>query len=194
VIFLQIGLLSIVVALVRRGKIQHLADMKIERFWLVFVPAALTAVGIILYQRTSVTVWGPATVIINVLVNTAFLAFFWANRRLPGVNWFIGGWALNFMVIAANHSKMPVSQWASSVAGCGRVGENMGQHALLTSSTKLSFLADIIPVPGLHPIMSQVASAGDILMAVGLFLLIQLTMCPRKAVSEAQAEGDADCG
>lgn len=179
-LFYQVILISVIVALIRGGKIQRLADINIQRFWLVFVPAGLTFAGVMIRNHSSESVWVPATIWLNMLVNVAFLAFFWFNRKLSGMKWFLGGWALNIAAIVANAGKMPVSQWAATMVGAGKVEANMVQHALLTSHTKLSFLADIIPAPAPPLITPQVASIGDLLMVVGLFVLVQATMCSPK--------------
>lgn len=193
-LFFQVILISVIVALIRRGSIKRLADVNIRQFWLVFVPAALTFIGVMVRSHSTESVWIPATMWINILLNAAFFAFFWCNRQLPGMKWFLGGWALNFVVIAANAGKMPVSQWAATTAGAGKVEANMVQHTLLTAITKLKFLADIIPAPKPPLFTPQVASIGDVLMVIGLFVLVQVTMCPKKASLPASVGEEAACG
>jgi hypothetical protein len=48
-------------------------------------------------------------------------------------------------------------------------------HSVLTEHSRLKFLADVIPLPPPYP-RPRVLSVGDIIMAVGLFILIQRGM------------------
>ncbi|MGZ4128597.1 MAG: DUF5317 family protein [Actinomycetota bacterium] len=85
------------------------------------------------------------------------------------------GWALNFIVIAANGG-MPLSRWAY---------EHSGQTAPITygsggfyrivrahPGTHLRFLGDVIPVRGYN----EVVSIGDIFLIVGIALVIAAAM------------------
>jgi hypothetical protein len=56
----------------------------------------------------------------------------------------------------------------------------------MSSSTHFNFLADFIPVPSSLEVLRNVLSPGDVLMAVGIFLLVQMTMCPRKQAQAAE--------
>ena len=48
-------------------------------------------------------------------------------------------------------------------------------HVLIDKSTKLSILSDIIPIPKPY-LFPKIISLGDILIAIGLFVLIQTYM------------------
>lgn len=79
----------------------------------------------------------------------------------------------NFLVIAANGGKMPVSP--SAVASIGLNLTETGLHILMSEGTRLFWLADIIPLPPPYP-FPTVISVGDILIAAGVMLLIQNAM------------------
>jgi len=51
-------------------------------------------------------------------------------------------------------------------------------HTILKESTHLKFLADVIPLPPPYP-RPRALSIGDIIMAAGLFMLIQRGMVRR---------------
>ncbi len=178
---LEAGILSVIIALIRRGRISRLADLEVRRLWLAYVPAALIVFTVILRRLAGdSTFWVPVSGWLHIVTNVAVLVFLAANIVLPGVKWLFGGWALNLLPIIANHGKMPVSVWAASVTGAKIPEGTVLRHVEMTAKTKLNFLADIIPVPSRFEPLQAILSPGDVLMAIGVFLLIQLTMCPPK--------------
>lgn len=94
------------------------------------------------------------------------------NWRLPGMAAVGVGLLLNTAVVVANGG-MPVLPEAALAAG-GSAGSWVAAtgdfvHGVATSATRLLPLADVAPVP--WP-MKSVASAGDIVMLVGLAALV----------------------
>jgi hypothetical protein len=98
----------------------------------------------------------------NVLV-AAFLA---VNRHLPGMVLAAIGTMLNVLVIALNGA-MPVTLGAAQIAGAG-VRDLGIKHEILDAETRLPWLADVIPVPGLRVLIS----VGDVLLAIGIAWLV----------------------
>jgi hypothetical protein len=100
------------------------------------------------------------------------------NWRLPGMTLLAVGALMNFVVIAANGG-MPVSLDALDRAGLGNPFEDgavtKGAHHALDDESRLTFLADVIPIR----VASNVVSAGDIVIWAGLLLLIQQLMVGR---------------
>jgi hypothetical protein len=90
------------------------------------------------------------------------------NRERTGM-WLTGlGIVLNFTVIALNGG-MPVLVEAAQVAG--GFAQNVAilndhKHVLLDESSRLTFLADVIPLRAFG--VGQVLSVGDVFLAVGL--------------------------
>jgi Family of unknown function (DUF5317) len=87
------------------------------------------------------------------------------------------GWALNFLVIAANGG-MPVSRAALNTVG-GDIGQvtsdRFTKHVALSADTQFAFLGDSIPtIPG-----GPVLSAGDIVLALGLALAVAAALLAR---------------
>ena len=85
------------------------------------------------------------------------------------------GWALNFIVIAANGG-MPLSRWAYARSGqTERITQGSGgfyRIVLAGPNTKLLRLGDVIPVRPFR----QVVSIGDILLILGVALVIAAGM------------------
>jgi hypothetical protein len=175
---LEAAILSFIIATLRRGRIMRFAELKIEHLWLVFVPAVLILAPWIAKAHVPRDIWMPLTGWLHVAANAAFLLFFWANLRLPGMRWFLVGWILNVLPIAANGGKMPVSAWAANTAHAGIFKGVMARHVEMSSHTHFNWLSDIIPLPRPPAIIPAAMSIGDVLMAVGIFILIQMIMCP----------------
>jgi hypothetical protein len=100
------------------------------------------------------------------------------------------GVLLNFIVMAANGGRMPVSPEAASILDPFFIealkNGLYGKHTLITESTRLALLGDIIPLSAPYP-KEQVISLGDVVMNIGVFFFIQKLMVKQK-VKENTAE------
>ncbi|MGN6333522.1 MAG: DUF5317 domain-containing protein [Motilibacteraceae bacterium] len=95
-----------------------------------------------------------------------------ANRRVPGAGLVGLGLAANGLVIALN-AGMPVSLAAARRAGLDLSAAALAadpRHAVLDAGTRLPWLADVLPFP--VPVLPEVVSAGDVLVAAGLGLAV----------------------
>jgi hypothetical protein len=118
------------------------------------------------------------------LIYVAGLYVLWLNRQEKGFWWIFTGVVLNFLVMMANGGQMPVSLDAASLLGSPYVqalesGTMDTKHVLLTDSTLLPFLGDIIPITTPYP-RSQIISIGDVVMNVGIFIYLQKNMLAHK--------------
>lgn len=98
--------------------------------------------------------------------------FLYANRAAPGVALIAAGLMANVAVIAVN-AAMPVSLTAAESAGLTREELRLSDDPTrepLDADTRLGLLSDRIPV-GL-PGWPQLVSAGDVLVAAGVGLLL----------------------
>lgn len=110
------------------------------------------------------------------------LLFTVANRRVAGIAVVAAGLAMNALVIGVNGG-MPVSGEAVLRSGQGDVlrllqAGDAAKHHLLTEDDRLTFLADVIPVP--TPV-NQAISVGDVLIYAGVAWLIIAVMRGRTA-------------
>jgi hypothetical protein len=158
--------LSVVVALLRGGKLDRLGDLGLKGLPLAWL--ALIMRYSVVYLAGRGFDYGPAVQVAAYLI---FCVVLYLNISVPGMKLFAVGSLLNFLVIAANGGAMPVGEWALAITGIETMP--VGTHSLLLPDTKLAFLADIIPVWAPY---AQIISVGDILIVVGIFLYIQRLM------------------
>ena len=108
-------------------------------------------------------------------IYVAGMIFLWMNRDQKGFGDILAGVFLNFLVMAVNGGRMPVSM-SASVLDPIYVDMLMDatattKHYLMDASTRLSLLGDIIPLSPPYP-RTQVISIGDIIMNIGIFFYI----------------------
>lgn len=176
-------LLSVVVGFIRKGRLRNLGRIPLRHFYLFCLPFLLfAAVSLISIGHKS---WMPYIRIADVGQYVFLLIAIFLNFHMREMWLVAAGTLSNFTALAANGGMMPVSPQALETAGLVRaLGSDPIRHALMTPATHLKPLADVIPVHTFSAFLSQVISAGDILIAIGLFILVQHYMCyPTKEAS-----------
>jgi hypothetical protein len=175
------AVLSLAIALLRRGRVSGLADLfdRVRHFWLLAAAFVITIVWFLMLRLPD-SIRLPLGGGLHILVTVAFIVFFAMNLRFSGMLFLMIGEALNLLPIAANAGRMPVSQWAILRTGGEVLKGTEMRHVAMSGSTHFNFLADTIPVPQLWRLPGGVISPGDFLVAVGLFVLIQYAMCSLK--------------
>lgn len=164
-------LIAVAVSYALGGRLGNIAAAPLYHGWLL-------AVGVILQLGVDLAAardwlpvdawWTYGLLLVSQLFVVAWVV---VNRHLPGLVLVAAGLAANALVMAANGA-MPVSPDAIAALGIGDVEVPPGKHVLLDASTRLPWLADIIPVPPLRSIIS----IGDILLAIGLIPLTHRLM------------------
>ncbi len=158
------------VGFARGGKLANLVELRVSGL-------ALLVVGFAMQFGSSFLPDTQRGVAVGLLLGSylPILLFAWLNRQAAGM-WIVGvGILMNFSVIALNGG-MPVLIEAAELAGVSTTDlASAAKYVPLDQTTRLAFLADIIPLPG------AVVSLGDVLLAVGLgvFLEDELRRPPR---------------
>ena len=154
---LVVAVVAALVGRLRGGSFEGLAATSFR------APAVLWA-GVAI--QIGIDVWDPewlgegAALAVLLGTNALVAVFLALNHRFPGMIVAAAGMALNVIVIAANGA-MPVSR--SGAAGVRL--EDLGfKHEFLDESTRLPFLADVIPIDFLRTLIS----AGDVVLAAGI--------------------------
>jgi len=167
------------------GSRPSFSNIKFKNSWLLLPAVVLQILSSVAEARG----YEFGTILKLIVNGTVFvLAFFviWFNRRYLGL-WFIGlGAFFNALVMMLNGGRMPVdvSVLNDKVYTSGaldlilRGSDN--KHVAIESTTKIPILADIIGIPGFLGVGMPIISIGDIIVAVGLFLLcLQFIVVPR---------------
>jgi hypothetical protein len=136
-------------------RIERLAELRI-RLWPVLATAVIVRAIAPLLDELSVVAY------VIGFVGVASVALY--DRYLPGMSVIAAGATLNAIVVAANGG-MPVDQGAVAVAGVSMPADRL--HIEMTPDTRFPLLADVIPAS----IFRSVYSVGDVLLALGGFLL-----------------------
>jgi hypothetical protein len=161
-----VALLAVLTVPLTGGRLGRLAEVRFRAPWL--------AIGGLAVQVLVVSVvpdlpgWAATT--LHLVSYAAVLGFVWSNRSLPGL-WLVGlGGLSNLVVIAANGGVMPASADALRTAGRSPTEEGFTNSEVL-DDPRLGFLGDVLPLPSWMP-FANVFSIGDVLIAVGVFVLV----------------------
>src|SRR5687768_1163181 len=150
---------GIAIGLLTGGRLQYLGERTFHA-----VPLLVVGVGLQLVSGLLTDV----SVALVLLSYVALLLFCALNLRLVGMGVVLVGLAMNSLVIAVNGG-MPVRRSAvvaADIAGYDDLPDIKlkGKRHFEDEDDRLMFLADIVPVPLLH----EVLSFGDLVMSVGV--------------------------
>jgi hypothetical protein len=109
-----------------------------------------------------------------------------ANRALPGIVVIGVGMLANVVAIVANGGRMPALPEAAAAAGMNAPAHN---NSVTDAAPNLSPLVDRWAAPEWLP-LANVYSVGDVILALGAFVLVLVTMGarpPRRLLSRALA-------
>ena len=177
---------AILIAVLRGGRLRHLAKLSIRWPWLPILAFLAQAYIIFLpVQRSE----GLRTLRTLVLAGSylCLLVMAWGNRRLPGIRLIALGVLMNFAVMVVNGGYMPVTPEALVTAGHQDLVYSMESGARVASSkdvildreeTAVWWLSDVFVIPRDWP-LSGSFSLGDVMIAFGAFVLIQTAMLDR---------------
>ncbi|MEH7494833.1 DUF5317 domain-containing protein, partial [Neobacillus niacini] len=170
-------LISFIVGILRKGNLRAFSQLNLKWGW-VFPLLLVVQLAVFMLQNDSEFL-GQLSGSIYIIVYIIGLVFLFLNRKNPGFILIFIGVFLNFIVMVLNGGRMPVSVEAAAVLDPGYIQalkESLyAKHAMLTSTTHLGFLGDVIPISDPYP-RTQIISIGDIIMNIGIFFFIQYLM------------------
>ena len=182
-LYVYIIIISIIIGLLRKGKLSSLSQISLKRIELIVLACLIQAGLIFLWPKKIKFVldYNSYMIIFSYIV---LLLAVWYNKKLKGMKIIALGIIFNFIVIVANGGHMPVllsSLYKVGLNGFALVLKEgtYVTHALITEKTLFGFLADVIPLSPPFPDPS-VVSAGDFLMFYGVFSLIQNAMLKKE--------------
>jgi len=189
-LFLAAVVAGLLIGWLRGGSLASLGSARVRALWLV-LPAFAVEFYLALGLGRDVPWW---VLPLHVGANALLLGVALLNRRVPGMAVLALGLALNLAVIASNGGLMPVSPelWAARHAA-ERVA--IGQHPPQTKDVvlphdqaRLWFLGDVLALPAGAPV-PLIASAGDLVIAVGLVIALQGLMQAGRPVPRRRRRG-----
>jgi hypothetical protein len=170
-------IISFIVGLFRKGNLRAFSQLNLKWGW-VFPLLLIVQLTVFMLQNNSEFL-GQLSGSIYILVYIIGLLFLFINRKNPGFILIFIGVFLNFLVMGVNGGRMPVSVESAAVLDPGYIEalkESLyAKHTMLTSTTHLGFLGDVIPISDPYP-RTQIISIGDIIMNIGIFIFIQYIM------------------
>ena len=182
-LYLYIIIISIIIGLLRNGKLSSLSQISLMRIELIVLACLIQAGLIFLGQKKVKFVLDYSSYMIIFSYILLLLAV-WYNLKLKGMKIIALGIIFNFIVIVANGGHMPVLLNSLYRVGLDDFAIALKEgiyvtHTLITEKTLFAFLADIIPLPFPFPDPS-VVSVGDFLMFYGVFSLVQNAMLKKE--------------
>lgn len=175
--FIESFIISILVGLLRKGKLQNLGLIQLKRISLLFVAFIAQFIIDYLGQETM----GSNGGLIHLISYFVLFYFFYINKRIFNLAIF-SGIVLNFLVVSFNEGAMPVLTTYMPNSAISALSQSV-THTVLTDTTMLVPLADIIYIPWPQ---QQMISIGDIFLNIGVFLLVQRFMVPPSVVSTGE--------
>jgi hypothetical protein len=190
-LYVYIIIISIIIGLLRRGKLSSLSQISLKRIELLVLAFLIQAGLIFLGSRKIEFVLNYSSYALAFSYVVLLIAV-WYNKKLKGMKIIVLGIAFNFMVIVANGGRMPILLGSLYKAGLNDIALILKEgshvtHTLITEKTLFRFLADVIPLPYPFPDPS-VISFGDFLMFCGVFSLIQNAMLKKEQNSDARIQ------
>ena len=178
-ILLAVLILGLVTVPLAGGRLTRLADIELRHLW-----AVVTAIGL---QILIISVFPDRYEWTHVplhLASYVFAGWFvWANRALPGMVVIGLGALCNAIAIVANGGVMPASPTALRAAGIGTSTDGEFANSTVVEDPNLLFLGDVFSIPDSWPIIDNVFSVGDVLIAIGIVILLH-GVCGSRLVPE----------
>lgn len=182
--FLSTILLALIVGALAGGGIPRLADLKLRWTVLLIVALALRlAAG---FSRELDVVQDIPVGWLYIAAYGLISAWLWGNWRVPGLQIAAVGIGANMLAVLINDGQMPI--WAAAFRAAGFSPADIANdpfHFQLTAGSIAEFVAsgglfgDVIPLP--IPVIRDVISIGDVLLALGIFWAIVYSMTRAEA-------------
>ena len=167
---------AILVALLRGGKITHLADLNFQWRGLILVGFLIQIIIFNDFWQKNPTLQ-PFTSLAYIISLALLMLALAKNHTIPGMLILTLGFFFNALAITLNGGFMPASLDAWTTAGFSPLapGELHNNSIGMSPGTLVPFLGDIFAIPKGF-IFPNVFSIGDVIISIGAVILIQKTM------------------
>ena len=192
-------IVSTLIALLRGGRLSKLGSLPFRNAWLALAAVALQYPLVFNLLGESAILGASLASLVMLASYALMIVVLWTNRQLAGIPLVGVGMLLNLLVMVLNGGWMPISPDAltrlgrmdrvTSFAGVAKV--RGAKNVLLTpAETRLWWLSDIFVIPAPFPVPSAF-SVGDILIAMGVFWLLQAALLGQNTGRPLEAERPA---
>jgi hypothetical protein len=151
------------------GRLSNLSHVNLEHTWLV---VASIVPQLVIFTPLGEGIDDTVSVVIHLGTYLMLLTFIALNRRDPGITFAGVGVAANALVIFANGGYMPASPRALEYAGFVVTSDTHYNSAVADNGVRLLVLGDVMATPDWMPLVGNVFSVGDVLIAVGVAIVI----------------------
>ncbi len=186
--FLSVIALALIAGALAGGGLPRLADLRLRWIWIL---------GLALALRFGAGLVRQAEPGVDLPLGAAFIAAYglifvwlWGNWRVPGLQVAAVGIGLNTLAVVLNGGQMPI--WSAAFTAAGFTPASLVNdpfHFLLNAGSVAEFVSrggifgDVLPIP--IPVIRDVVSIGDTLLAVGIFWAIVYSMTRSEAPTRA---------
>lgn len=192
---------SVLIALLRGGRLARLADLPVCYGWVLIVAVVLQYPFVFNLVGWHSILGLPVGQVLLALSTGLLVWVLWANWRLPGIKLVALGLALNVLVMACNGGWMPITPEVlarlghRSHAAEGVVAKVWGAKNVMKplSETTLWWLSDIFVLASPFPVPGAF-SPGDVLIALGIFWLLQKALLGPKGETAVGGSDHDTCG
>jgi MFS family permease len=177
--FLSAIVLALIVGAFAGGGLPRLADLKLRWLWVLALALLLRVSATVL--RDNQLGAGLPTGLLYIGAYFAIFVWLWGNWRVPGLQIASVGIGANTLAVILNVGQMPI--WSAAFRAAGFTAGDIANdpfHFILQADTLAEFVArgglfgDVIPLP--IPIIRDVVSIGDVILALGIFWAIVYSM------------------
>lgn len=167
-------LVSFIVGKLRKGKIKNLIHIPTEGWVFILLGFIISYLSVFLISGGNEFLYKKLAYIQSISSLLIIIGILYKALNFDRLILAMG-FLLNAIPIAFNKGKMPVNGDSLLKLGLNKqfvlLKENLVvTHTLLDDSTKAGFLSDIISLKYIFP---KVVSIGDLIIALGIFLIIQ---------------------
>ena len=177
--FLSTVLIALIVGALAGGGLPRLADIRLR--WTILLGVALLLRLVAGLSHTTGFARDFPVGWAFIAAYGLIIAWLWGNWRVPGLQIAAVGIGANMAAVLINAGRMPI--WSAAYYGAGFTDADIATdpfHFLLQTDTVAGFVAqgglfgDVIPFP--IPMIRDVISIGDVLLALGIFWAIVYSM------------------
>ncbi|HHV38896.1 MAG TPA: DUF5317 domain-containing protein [Tepidimicrobium sp.] len=178
-------LISIIVGMIRRGKLRRLRALTHRSMWILILGIAIQY---ILFFLSGLEDMDMVNLVVTYSREIQILSYFLiligivANMRYRASKFLLAGYGMNFLAIWANQWKIPIlSEAIPLIDGSGlkdMVESGITLYTSISQGTRFPILGNIIVFADPYP-LAKIISVGDLIIGLGIFLLIQQIMLGR---------------